>query len=134
MRDLSSEGPVTGQLTMLATPPENERKKDTMTTITRTLEGLHALRTTRDLLITREAQRADALAREMAEAETTLRYAEADELRATINEDRSEDLNALLDLLSPCPECGAEMGQLCDASCEERAHEAAPALTVLDLG
>lgn len=130
MRDLTSEGPVTGQLPLI----DYNRKKDTMTTITRTLEGLHALRTTRDLLITREAQRADALAREMAEAETTLRYAEADELRATINEDRSEDLNALLDLLSPCPECGAEMGQLCDASCEERAHEAAPALTVLDLG
>ena len=54
-----------------------ERYKDRMWAV--------ALRTTRDLLITREAQRADALAREMAEAETTLRYAEADELRATIN-------------------------------------------------
>lgn len=134
MRDLSSEGPVTGQLTMLAIPPENDRKKDTMTTITRTLDGLHALRVTRDLLVDREAQRADVLAREMAETETTKRFVEVDDMRATINEDRAEDLNALLDLLSPCPECGAELGQLCDASCQERTHEDVAVLSALDLG
>lgn len=130
MRDLASEGPVAGQLPLI----DNDRKKDTMTTITRTLEGLHALRVTRDLLVDREAQRADTLAREMAEAEQTNRYVEVDELRAAINEDRSEDLNALLDLLSPCPECGAELGQLCEASCQERTHEDAPVLSDLDLG
>ncbi|QEH94775.1 hypothetical protein FV141_14225 (plasmid) [Dermacoccus abyssi] len=64
-----------------------------MTTITRTLDGLHALRVTRDLLVDREAQRADVLAREMAETETTKRFVEVDDMRATINEDRAEDLN-----------------------------------------
>lgn len=134
MRDLSSEGPVAGQLIMLDPLAENDRKKDTMTTITRTLDGLHALRVTRDLLVDREAQRADVLARELAETETTKRFVEVDDMRATINEDRAEDLNTLLDLISPCPECGAELGQLCEASCQERTHEGAPVLSDLDLG
>jgi len=70
----------------------------------------------------------------MAEAESTCHYAIADDLRATINEDRAEDLDTLLDLLSPCPECDAEMGAACPSSCQTRAHDTQARLAMLDLG
>lgn len=107
-----------------------------MTTTTPTIgtDLTTTLRQTRDQLLAREAQRADTLARAMAEAESTCHYAIADDLRATINEDRAEDLDALLDLLSPCPECDAEMGAACPSSCQTRAHDTQARLAMLDLG
>lgn len=133
MRDLSTEGPVQGQLPL---PHLTARKADIMTTTTPTIgtDLTTTLRQTRDQLLAREAQRADTLARAMVEAESTCHYAIADDLRATINEDRAEDLDTLLDLLSPCPECDAEMGAACPSSCQTRAHDTQARLAMLDLG
>lgn len=133
MRDLGTEGPVRGQLLL---PHLTARKADTMTTIAPTISTdlTTTLRQTRDQLLAREAQRADTLARAMAEAESTCHYAIADDLRATINEDRAEDLDTLLDLLSPCPECDAEMGAACLSGCQTCAHDIQARLAMLDLG
>lgn len=130
VRDLSTEVPVAGQLHL---PHLSARKADAMTTIASITDSSPALREARDQLLAREAQRADALARSMSEAETTHRYEVMDDLRATINEDRAEDLDVLLDLLSPCAECGAEMGASCVPTCQTQAHDGRTHLASLEL-
>lgn len=133
MRNLTLEGPVPGQLPLPHLPT---RKANTMTTATHptstpTMSAI--LLDTRDALLGREAQRADALARTMAEAEQSAQYGLADDLRATINEDRAADLEVLLDLLTPCLECDAAPGAPCGWECESRAHSGTARLAQLDL-